>query len=52
MLHTVLVVVHVLVQLSFFGGSAGHVPTHFGYGGGGVGLVILIVLLVILLRRA
>ena len=50
MLQTLLIVVLVLVLLSFFGGYSGYVPSHFGYGGGGLGLVVLIELLVVLFR--
>jgi hypothetical protein len=49
-LRILLVVVFVLVVLSFFGGYTGYVPSHFGYGGSGIGLVLLIVLLVLLFR--
>jgi hypothetical protein len=41
MLHLLLVVVLVPVLLSFLGGYSGYVPSHFGYGGGGVGLINL-----------
>jgi hypothetical protein len=43
MLRILLMVVLVLVLASFFGGYSGYVPSHFGYGGGGIGLIILIV---------
>jgi hypothetical protein len=39
-----------LVVLSFFGGYSGYVPSHFGYGGGGVELMRLIILAVLLFR--
>lgn len=50
MLQSLLVVVLVLIALSFFGGYSGYVPTHFGYGGSGLGLVVLVVLLVLVFR--
>ena len=50
MLHILLVAILVLVLLSFFGGCSGYVPSHYGYGGGDLGLVAVIVLLVLVLR--
>jgi len=50
-LHILLVVVLILVVLSFFGGYSGFMPSHFGYGGGGVGLFVVIVCSFVLLFR-
>jgi hypothetical protein len=43
MLQILLVVVLVLVALSFLGGYSSYEPSHFGYGGGGIGLILLTV---------